>query len=1841
MLCENCRQQLLPYLYDLLDPPDRAALAAHLETCAECQAALALAREQQGMLAEAVRESHAGIVFKAPVQAAVPSSSAPTVLMPRPRRRSILFNRWAAAAALFLVFVGAGSLLGWSIWRDQDAAYAEARQKLARAKDDLSKSQDDLDRQKGKAQQNIRAIQEQIDTLFTDWKKEESKNRKVLEDKGAQLIIKGPLMPQPGARNDYEVELRQDGPLPRMQQQDFNKNSTNKEAQDNKTDTFNKAQNELSQMSPLNVRVFNQRNNETLLKQKVQVQGPNNSANFSLPSNLPIKPGDPIAMEFQIEDAAGKLLTWSDNLRLVFPEYVTHLATDRPLYRPGDTVRFRSLTLERFSLQPAQQKFHLRYRIAGPGNVELYNQDFASIVAGANKEPIKGPDGVELHCLGVGDFTLPADAPDGPYTLTVSEDNERFNEEKRSFQVRRLAQPRFVKDLQFHRSIYGAGDQLKMKWHFAPGPVADKDKFASASVRVVVDGAEVKREDFGVFGPGERELALECNLPAQLDKGVGKVIFEFGVGDNRQTMVREIPLVVRDLQVEFYPEGGDLIADVPNRVYFAARNPANQPADLAGRIVDDKGNVAAHVQTVSDDKEPALNQGLGSFIFTPELKKNYRLVLDSPIGIPRTFGLPESKEHGVVMTIPEGVVENNIEVELMSVERRRVLLVGAYCRGRVLDHKVVRAGGNQPVSVTLRPDRAVGGVYRITVFEAIRTGDDVEFRPLAERLIYRKNTAQLDITCVPERGAYQPGELVRLMLKARNERMALTPTLAMVAVVDERVLKPDLKTSRGLPAHFFLATEVRNPEDLENADFLLSDHPRAAQALDLLLGTQGWRRFAEQDPQKFQERLHQARPPAFLSNTIHVTQFLENEQQQIAKLDQAYVEKALAMQRELTEVEKHDAGPADLQKQIERQQTQVDLLDQNAANAEQRLGDIRAVFVQFVLGAVVLALVFVGFLFVSVGIRRLSTGAGSARPWLLSGGVLLGLLLIVSLVGTFALRGDKGLDNMWERDRAKFRLGVNRGPGPDLRVPGPAVVTPVPVDVAAEEDRPIDDALKGSTRTEELKKKADGPAPTGAKDTDKGDKQSDDKAKEKIENAVVGPPGILLNEKGNERRGQVVFAGNDAQDERLLRQSGNYQAILRQQLGRRVELPAADHPCIVREYAHQRQPSPDGIRRDHTATICWQPVLVMPEGSAEVAFDLPESVTSFQVLVHANTFDGRIGSKRVDINAQPPLTVKLAAPAEVSDQDQVAVTAEVRNSLSQATTGIVSARSKGLHATASTERRLTLAPGQSKREGFKFKPAAGDGIAAVRVVGKSDGFADASESRVQVVGDGFPVTRSVGGVIDNGSAEFEIDLPDTMIPGSLAVRASIYPSPLADLQSARDALAIMPAGSLEQKISRVYPNVLILQYLKQPGSPFRPQLEKRARLELQAAFPTLTAFESADGGYAKFPAANPIRDESATAFGLLHLREVARVQALEAEQLNELAKTFRNPDAYTAWAVTEGGSADELSHKLKLLDKEAKSADALALMAMSYQNNKDITRTEDYLQRLRDYQKPAGVVGGPAGRASDVETTALAVLAWVRGNKTGAFEPNLHTAVKWLHQQRRGSGDWGSSQATVLALKALAAYDQKTPRTIPTTDAHLTVRGPADKAAVGARASLTSRSQDAITLELGNADKLRPGKHIVQLNLAGSLPYTITWSYRTRQAVNDPQTPVKLAARLSKQEAKEGETVKLSASLENVAGKRQGVTVAVMGLPGGVSADEAQLKALQAAGTISAWELRGRELALFWRELAPAARLEVSVNLRCVVPGVYRGPASRAYVDGDGERVFWAAPVAISIAESE
>src|SRR5439155_6364146 len=74
-------------------------------------------------------------------------------------------------------------------------------------------------------------------------------------------------------------------------------------------------------------------------------------------------------------------------------------------------------------------------------------------------------------------------------------------------------------------------------------------------------------------------------------------------------------------------------------------------------------------------------------------------------------------------------------------------------------------------------------------------------------------------------------------------------------------------------------------------------------------------------------------------------------------------------------------------------------------------------------------------------------------------------------------------------------------------------------------------------------------------------------------------------------------------------------------------------------------------------------------------------------------------------------------------------------------------------------------------------------------------------------------------------------------------------------------------------------------------------------------------------------------------------------------------------------------------------------------------------------------------ITGSGGRDLRIETTALAVLGWLKANRPADFNVPIQKAIKWLGQQRGGYGGFGSTQSTILALKAVIAFTKANKKT--------------------------------------------------------------------------------------------------------------------------------------------------------------------------------------------------------------
>jgi hypothetical protein len=515
--------------------------------------------------------------------------------------------------------------------------------------------------------------------------------------------------------------------------------------------------------------------------------------------------------------ANSRLTPSSAELPLVPTRCLAYLTTDKPVYRPGETIYYRALALERSSLRAA---------LDVPIHFGLFDPSGATVPASVR-------EGVTQRGVGNGTYTLPESAVGGEYTLVARSLDGFFPEERRALQVRAYRVPRFKKDLEFRRKSYGPGESVEADFavtRVEGGPLAN----AALAIRVTLDGRDVYNTGTRTSEMGTHVISFR--LPEHIEVGDGQLNVIIDDGGTRETLVKAIPIQLGKVLVDFYPEGGDLVAGLENRVYFAARNPLGKPIHVAGQILDGNGRAVAQVATVRD--------GLGRFRFRPARGERYTLKVTQPLDVSNSPELPRALDRPVVLDTGAGVFRANepLTFTLRVAGVSRPLQINASCRGLPIAEETLDATAGEN-SVTLSLPAQVGGVVRLTVCDATQNPPV----PLAERLVYRRDPRKLHVGVVEQSAAARaPGEPVRLTLQVTDERGQAAPAALGVAVVDDGALSLADEKRPGLRTHFLLTSEIRDPADLEDADFYLADdQPAAAEALDLLLGTQGWRRFVE------------------------------------------------------------------------------------------------------------------------------------------------------------------------------------------------------------------------------------------------------------------------------------------------------------------------------------------------------------------------------------------------------------------------------------------------------------------------------------------------------------------------------------------------------------------------------------------------------------------------------------------------------------------------------------------------------------------------------------------------------------------------------------------------------------------------------------------------------------------------------------------------------------------------------------------------------------------------------------------------------------------------------------
>ncbi len=696
---------------------------------------------------------------------------------------------------------------------------------------------------------------------------------------------------------------------------------------------------------------------------------------------------------------------------------------------------------------------------------------------------------------------------------------------------------------------------------------------------------------------------------------------------------------------------------------------------------------------------------------------------------------------------------------------------------------------------------------------------------------------------------------------------------------------------------------------------------------------------------------------------------------------------------------------------------------------------------------------------------------------------------------------------------------------------------------------------------------------------------------------------------------------------------------------------------VIREYSHQTRPNrKPNDRVDFTETLYWNAGLRTGarDGKATIEFGLSDSVTSFRVMADAFGNNGAIGTGDTMLKSVEPFYIEPKMPLTATVGDVIELPVALINSTDEnfATASLL-VRGEGLDIVQAENGKLDA--GKRERRIVKITPMK-PGTYKLTVSAAAGSFADTVTKTLTVSPKGFPVAVNGGGLIDaQHPGAFRTVIPAEIEPASMKVKAILYPTPLANMEEALNALLRQPCGCFEQTSSTNYPLVMAQQYFISHHG-IAPEKIAKARELLNQGYKMLTGFECKQKGYEWF-GGDP-GHEALSAYGLMEFADMAKVMPVDSDMVartrewllskrdgsggfkrNERAlDSFgRAPvpttNAYILWALLESGEdPKKMSAEIAAVKKEALASKdsyliALAANILYISGDRDAAGTLAG-KLVKAVDKDGKVTGGgtsitcSGGDSLALETTSLALLAWLRDDAKWAA--TIENSMKWLFEQCK-AGRFGTTQSTILALKAINAYDKARAKPLAAGSVQLKIDGQP----FGKPVAFSTDTKGAVELP-DFAAIMTPGEHSLELVMDGGsrMPYSIEISYFSPTPATSPECLLKLETGLSSNEIREGEPLELTATI-TVGKEDASMPVAIIGLPAGLEPRYDQLKELVGAKRIDAYEVIGRDLVLYWRGLKAGEVRSVPVSLTASIPGTYTGPASRVYLYYTDEYKFW------------
>jgi uncharacterized protein YfaS (alpha-2-macroglobulin family) len=470
---------------------------------------------------------------------------------------------------------------------------------------------------------------------------------------------------------------------------------------------------------------------------------------------------------------------------------------------------------------------------------------------------------------------------------------------------------------------------------------------------------------------------------------------------------------------------------------------------------------------------------------------------------------------------------------------------------------------------------------------------------------------------------------------------------------------------------------------------------------------------------------------------------------------------------------------------------------------------------------------------------------------------------------------------------------------------------------------------------------------------------------------------------------------------------------------------------------------------------------------------------------------------------------------------------------------------------------------------------------------------------------------------------------------------------------------------MEQTSSVAYPNILVADYVKK-ARVATPEILMKAEQMLNVGYQKLLTFERPGGGFDWWGNSEPLIWLSA--YGLHEFHDMAKVYPIDRGVIDrtqawllkqrdtdgtwsrigathgETITRMGNPKllltSYVTWSLLESGvPSTELDQSIGYIREHlgdagdstyvlALAANALAAWNPEHKDTIELLQRLDQLRkRMPEWQAICFPCHGMSlsystGDSVTIETTALTVLAML---KTGQFQNSINQALTYLVRSKSSNGTWGSTQATILSLKAMVEAAGG-PQQHGTAEFRIRLNG--EEVASG-----EVTPQNADVMQLFDLQRYtQAGRNQIEIDVDGEtqMMYQIVGRhYMPWEAKREPaKAALDVAVDYDRTELSTRDVLRATATLRYDADTPTYMVIVDLGIPPGFTVDAGDFAEMVGSGLVEKFSVTARQVTLYLGDVAPGDlkvfhyQLKPKYPLRAKTPPTvayeYYTPANRA-----------------------